>query len=1258
MEGFYFCRLVIENYKMEERVWGFEYPDLPVSGARDEVMSALKGHQVVVVVGATGSGKTTQLPKMALEYLAGNSSSKGRLVGCTQPRRIAAASVAKRVAEEMEVKLGDEVGYQVRFDDSCGKNTVLKFMTDGILLAETQGDVKLGEYGVIIIDEAHERSLNIDFLLGYLKRLLDKRDDLRVIISSATMDAGGFSDFFGKETPVIDVEGRTFPVETRYLSQREDEGMARCVARCVGEISKEDGVGLGDVLVFLPGEREIRECADVLEGRNLARTEVLPLYARMGMAEQQRVFNTIPGVRRVVMATNVAETSLTIPGIVYVIDTGVARVSRWNPSRQVQRLQVEKISKASARQRKGRCGRISEGVCYRLYEEDDFDERDEFTDPEIKRSSLAGVILRMKSLLLPEIEEFPFLDPPSSKHVAEGYRTLREIDALDDENDLTGVGKQLARVPVEPRLARMLLESVRVGCYEEMLVIVSGLSVMDPKERPADRQREADEAHKRWDDEESDFTSLLHLWSDLSQFRGKQGRGWQSNQLRKFCKQNYLNFRRVMEWGNLHQELRQVKISRQVIKGDLGEMKSWVSHEVLHKALLVGMPRQVGKHDKEARAYKGVSAREFAIFPGSGMFGQKKPEWLLAYDMVDTSRLWARRVAQIDPMWLEEVVPHLCRYRYHSAKWDRKQGAVYAKEIVMFGPLAIVEDRSVHYGRIDAHASWLIFIREGLLGNGLHGKPKCLRRLDSLRDRVADMEQRLRRVGGIWSEEKVVEFFEACLPKEVYTAKAFHQWESENESGIVLEMQDVMYDDVSDLEWELEGYPSVLRDGEQEYSVYYRVAHGEVDDGVTLGVHVDQLLEMSEGLSSWGVDGMLEERVFLLIRSLPKGQRVACNPAGATAKEFVSYVRDGVMFGDGDLFEVLAGFLSRVTGLSIEGGMFDVEKLPEELRTKIWVCDDEGNELAMGRVLSEIRGKLSSLLDERFERESGAEWEVSGMDSWDCGDLPERIEIRGKYAYPALVDEGSKVGVKVYLAEWEAERSHRAGCVRLFLLGHGDHAKYVLKNVPVSTEVRLYMPHLGDGMSEAELLRCAVEGLFENGFPRTECEYQRRSSEGRGELYERLKVIGGILSEVIELSREVELYLEKNKADRHLEEIIFDLRGQLDWLLRKGFLGQIGWKGFSRYPLYFRGMLERVKRLSSLPLIKDLEKMDLVHDYLIPWEKKWKSHCDDGALVEVGYLLEGFRLGCLAPNLPNVDVVSEKRLAVALEALGLVKNSL
>ncbi len=1233
------------------------YPDLPVSAAREEVLTAMQDHQVVVVVGDTGSGKTTQLPKMALEYLKSNitNARKHKKVGCTQPRRIAAASVAKRVADEMQVTLGQEVGYQVRFDDVSSKDTILKFMTDGILLAETQGDASLEEYGVIIIDEAHERSLNIDFLLGYLKRLLKHRKDLKVMISSATLDAGGFSEFYDG-APMINVEGRTFPVETLYLAQKDNEDLARQVARAVK--STAQGGDLGDVLVFLPGEREIRECAEVLEGRNIAQTEILPLYARMGMAEQQRVFNTKAGVKRVVLATNVAETSLTIPGIVFVVDTGVARVSRWNPSRQVQRLQIEKISQASANQRKGRCGRVSEGICLRLYEEDDFDERPEFTDPEIRRSSLGGVILRMKSLKLPEIADFPFLDPPSSKHISEGYRTLREIGALDDEDELTDAGWKLAKIPVEPRLGRMLLESVRVGCYEEMLVIVSGLSVIDPRERPSDRQQEADTAHKKWDDEESDFTSILHLWKDLMGYSDKKG--WQRNQLRKFCKRSYLNFRRVMEWGNLLRELRQVRIGvgAKNKSGDLGDMQSWASHELLHKALLIGMPRQVGKFDKENRAYKGVSAKEFAIFPGSGMFGQKKPEWILAYDMVDTSRLWARRVAKIEPQWLEDIVPHLCRYRYHGAKWDRKQGAVYAKEVVVFGPLKIVEGRNVHFGRIDPEASWKIFIREGLIGGGLHFKPKCLRKLDSLRDKVAAIEQKLRRVGGIWSDEKIIDFFEENLPKNIFTTKAFLKWEQEQGESIILEMEDVMYDDPNELLWSLKGYPDLVVDelsGGQEYSIYYRVAPNEPDDGVTIGVHVDQLINMSSDIIDWGIPGLLEERVFLLIRSLPKGQRVACNPAAERATEFVDWIQLGQRFGKGNLYRILGDYLTDQTGITIEPKMFHVEKLPAELITKVWVCDDDGNELMMGRNISEIRKKLSVLLDERFEAESGAEWELSGMKEWECDALPEYIEVRGKRAFPALVDEGATVGIKVYLTAWEAQKSHLEGCARLFLLEHTDHAKYVSKNLPVSTELKMYLPLIGGkGVNQVEFLRCSILGIFTNQIPRDAESFSEMSHNGRGELYQYTEQLGQILQQVVTISREIETFISENKDDQHLGEIAEDLRGQLDWLLRSGFILEAGWQSILRYPTYFKGMQQRIQRLRSLPVMRDLEKMDKVLELLIPWEEVFKLRPDDGDLIECGYLLEEWRLAQFVPETVIKGAVSIKKLKQALATVGVM----
>ncbi|MDF1813350.1 MAG: ATP-dependent RNA helicase HrpA, partial [Verrucomicrobiales bacterium] len=885
-----------------------EYPDLPVAREKDTILSAMEKHQVVVVVGDTGSGKTTQLPKMAMEFADKHGIKRGR-VGCTQPRRIAAASVAQRVAEEMKTTLGNVVGYQVRFLEKVSKDTSLKFMTDGILLAETQGDILLKQYHTIIIDEAHERSLNIDFLLGYLKRLLPKRRDLKVLISSATLDAGGFAEFFDN-CPIVEVEGRTFPVEVENLPAQDREDLPRHVARAVENISEYDE--RGDILVFLPGEREIRECGDMLEGRQYRATDICPLFARLGLGDQQRIFSPSPGRRRIVLATNVAETSLTIPGIVYVIDSGLARVSRWNPGRQVQRLQIEPVSQASARQRKGRCGRVSEGICIRLYDEDDFQERPEFTDPEIRRSSLAGVILRMKSLGLPDITEFPFLDPPKTGNITEGYRTLREIGALNKAKELTETGRKLARIPVEPRLGKMLVTAAETGCLGPVLIIVSGLTVMDPRERPAEKKEAADKAHAQWEDEDSDFLSFLHLWNELLEFR--EGRKWKKNQLRKYCKQNFLNFRRVLEWDNLRRELGQLG------KGQLkwrwqdfeGHHIETGEYQLIHEALLSGVPRQFGLLDTESKDYKSATGGKFAIFPGSGLFGKKKPDWLLAFEMVDTTRLWARRVARIDPAWVENVAPHLCRSRYHSAYWNKKQGAVYAKEIVVCGGLHVIDDRRLHYGRIDPAASREIFIRDGLLGDGLIKQPAFLKRIKELKEQVHLMEQKTRRVGGLWHEDAIYEFLCSRIPEEMCTAKAFHRWmrESAHVDALMPELSDVILEDPDDIG--VGQYPDTLEFAGEEYPLHYLHSPGDACDGVTIELALSQLHNFPDWLPSWGVWGDLEGRVMLLIRSLPKSLRVACQPVAETAVSFLEAWNGWVPTQS--LYIELAGFLSTKTG--------------------------------------------------------------------------------------------------------------------------------------------------------------------------------------------------------------------------------------------------------------------------------------------------------------------------------------------------------
>jgi len=1224
-----------------------QYPELPVSKERSTILHAMERNQVVVVVGDTGSGKTTQLPKMALELAQMQKGKKGR-VGCTQPRRIAAASVSKRVAEELKVKLGREVGFHVRFQEEYSKQTQLKFMTDGILLAETQGDPMLLQYHTIIIDEAHERSLNIDFLLGYLKQLLTKRADLKIVISSATLDAGSFSEFFGG-APVVEVEGRTFPVETHYLPRTTEEDLARHVCSAVNWISKTDR--LGDILVFLPGEREIRECVDVLEGRALSGTEILPLFARLGLQEQQRVFQPQANRRRIVLATNVAETSLTIPGIIYVIDTGIARMSRWNPSRQIQRLQIEKISQASARQRKGRCGRVTEGICVRLYEEEDFLERPEYTDPEIRRSSLAGVILRMKALNLPEISQFPFLNPPSSKHVNEGYRTLREIGALDEVDELTTMGRDVSRLPVEPRLARILLEASQQRCLPEMLIIVSGLSVMDPRERPADKQKEADEAQKIWADDESDFMSILLLWSSLTECR--DGKKWQRNQLRKLCRNRYLNFRRVLEWDNLLRELTQ--LGRDVFrwpKLDLAEKSSqWASYEVIHKTLLTGIPRQIGMFERKNKSYKGTKGGEFSIFPGSGVFGQKKLDWIIAYEMVDTSRLWARRVARMKPEWVEEVAPHLCRKRYHSALWDKSQGAVYGKEDVVCGNLTLITGRRVHYGHVDRAAAREIFIREGLLGGGMKGKLTLLQRVEELREEVREMEQKLRRVDGIWGEEALIECIEKCIPDFVCTAKSYFKWLSkgDNEETLLPRLADVIYEDPADLA--LEDYPDKLFYGEEEYALYYKVAHGEADDGVTLGLHVDQLGSVPSWLPDWGVIGMLEERAFLLIRSLPKSQRIACNPAVDSAKSFVEHWRERAP--EGELLTQLATFLSNRSGVAIDAGMFQTDRVPEEFRMKIWVGDDEGNELATGTCLERIQEKLGQLMTARFEELAGQQWEQSGMKGWECEALPEVLEVTGGNAYPALVDEGRSVGVKVFEDQSIAAASHKKGVIRLFLLECADHVKYILKNMPLSVETKMYLPLLGEkGVVMQDVLQVAIEGALGVHLPRDRNSFAKACDRARGELHPALSELSNWLDKTVAIYRRVEQTIEANRADQNLSESIEDLDEEIKWLLRDGFLRQAGWQRICHYPRYFEAMEERLARLHSQPILRDLEKMDRICELWLPWYDFWQERPNNQEAIDLGFVLEELRITQFAPSIAVVGRASMKSVRKRLEGLG------
>ncbi|WP_367871595.1 ATP-dependent RNA helicase HrpA [Luteolibacter sp. Populi] len=1217
---------------MPEVLPPLNYPEsLPVVGMRREIVAAIRDNPVIVVVSETGSGKTTQLPKMVAEALAGST----RTIGCTQPRRIAAASVSKRVAEELKGPLGGFVGYQVRFEDRTSKETRIKFMTDGILLAETQGDPQLRKYDALILDEAHERSLNIDFLLGYLKRLLERRKDLKLVISSATLDAGAFATFFDG-APVLQAEGRTFGVEEFFLPSYDGEELVRHVPRAVDWLTDVDPNG--DVLVFLPGEREIRDCADALDSRKYRNTEILPLFARLGLGDQQRIFQ--PGSRRrIILATNVAETSLTIPGIVSVVDSGLARVSRWSPGRGVQRLQIEEVSQASARQRKGRCGRVREGVCVRLYSEENLTERAEFTDPEIRRSSLAGVILRMKSLGLPDIEEFPFLDPPSPKAISEGYRTLREVGAIDKDKQLTEAGRMMSRMPVDPRLARMLLEARHEDCLAEILPIVSGLESNDPKERPSEKTKEADAAHARWKDADSDFRGMLRLWCDVQRFR--EGRGWKRNQLRKYCGDSFLNYRRVQEWANVHDELKELlaRDLRWQVKPLAATVEASAPYDALHRALLAGVPRQFGLRDREERAYRSASGGHFAVFPGSGLFGGKKWDWVMAMELVDTTRLWARRLARIDPAWVEKVAPHLCTSRYGEGHWDEQQGAVYAKETVTCGGLPIVAGRRVHYGRIDPAGARRIFVREGLLQGGVKGKSRALERLASLKEEIEGIEHKLRRPGGLWSEEAIVDFFESRLPDGMSTTKAFHDWQGMHGETLVPGRNDVVLEDLDDLD--LEGYPDWLAHGGDEYALYYRTAPGERDDGVTMGVHIDQLPRLPEWLPGWGVPGDLTWRAEWMIRSLPKDLRRECQPVADAASGFADQWRNREP--DASLEVRLAQYLSKFSGYDITPRSFEMERLPEELITKVWVCDDEERELAFGKDVKALQAKLGKVVTERFESAANAEWERKGMKEWTEGEIPEQVETPAGPAYPALVDEGGSVGVKAFSKPAEAAQSHRAGQVRLLMLAQADQLNYLKKKYPLGMMAKVELPRLGTSMDD--LIALAGEGALGGKRMATPQEFAAKAKEAKGRWFEAAAMISKSLDAGFEAIGPVRQWIHDNRKDRHLAAVAADLEEELAWLLRSRFAWRTGFARLRSYDRYMRGMRSRIGRISSLPLVKDLEKMERVRKFWQPWFIAWTARPEDPALWEYGWLLEEYRLSLFAPDVPVEIKVSEKRLA-------------
>ncbi|WP_395658522.1 ATP-dependent RNA helicase HrpA [Nocardioides sp.] len=1260
-------------------------PELPVTQRREDIAAAIRDHQVVIVAGETGSGKTTQLPKICLELGRGRRTGRtGGMIGHTQPRRIAARSVAERIASELGTELGDLVGYQVRFTDRTSKQSRVKLMTDGILLAELQRDRQLRRYDTIIIDEAHERSLNIDFLLGYLKRLLPKRPDLKLIITSATIDVERFAQHF--DAPVVEVSGRTYPVEVRYrplmaFDEEDEDGevvvrdQTEAIVDAVKELSAE---GPGDVLVFLPGEREIRDTADALSELTASTrgggVEVVPLYSRLSAAEQHRVFSAHTG-RRIVLATNVAETSLTVPGIRYVVDTGVARISRYSARTKVQRLPVEPISQASANQRSGRCGRVEAGIAVRLYSEEDFDGRPEFTDPEILRTNLASVILQMASLGLGDIARFPFVEPPDRRNVTAGVQLLEELGALATAVEvraeqaskprgphLTPVGRRLARLPIDPRLGRMVLEAERLGCVREVVVIAAALSLQDPRERPgADRPTErahADQLHARFKAEGSDFLTWLNLWRYVKE----QQRELSSSAFRRMCRREHLNYLRVREWQDFESQLRQVCKEMDI---QVGRPADSPDADGIHQALLSGLLSHIGmleeRDRKDAarsrgpREYLGARGTRFAIFPGSGLH-RKNPPFVMAGELVETSRLWARQNAAIDPVWAERLGAHLVKHSWSEPHWSKKRAAVMAHERVVLYGVPLVADRLVSYGKVDPPLARELFIRHALVQGEWNSRHRFLDTNRRLLEQAEELEHRARRRGIVVDEETLFDFYDQRVPADVVSGAHFDSWwkRERQRNGRLLTFDPAMLtrdaaDEISEADypeqWEAEGLT---------FPISYHFEPGAADDGLTIDVPVATLNRVEAEDFSWNVPGLREELVTSLIRSLPKALRVSFVPAPNKAREFLAAAPPG----EEPLLDALERWCRSTTGVVVPRDAWDWSKVPEHLRPTYRVVDDRGREQARGKDLDALKEPLRPTFAQAIHEvatESGLA--RSGETSWVFDTVPPSFtQHRAGHevqVFPGLVDEGATVGLQVFGSAEEAAARHRLGVRRLLLLESESPVKRVLDGLTNVEKLGLAgSPY----PSVAELLedcRAAVVGAAVDARPpvRDRAAYDALRAEVARDLEPRLRTVMADVIRVLDAWRRAEKSLS-GRAEMTVLPALTDMRAQLGRLVHRGFVGEAGVTQLRRYPTYLAALEQRREKLAS-QVARDRQLMDQVGPlqdaYLHRLEALPEGRPPGERLRQVRWMLEEYRVSLWAQQLGTPAPVSDQRIRRTLD---------
>ncbi|RCG25330.1 ATP-dependent RNA helicase HrpA [Sphaerisporangium album] len=1218
------------------------YPEnLPVSARRNDILEAVRDHQVVIVAGETGSGKTTQIPKICLELGRGV---KGQ-IGHTQPRRIAARTVAERIAEELGIPLGGAVGYKVRFTDHSGDDTLVKLMTDGILLAEMQRDRLLSRYDTLIIDEAHERSLNIDFILGYLKQLLPRRPDLKVIITSATIDPERFSRHFG-DAPIVEVSGRTYPVEVRYRPiTDEQEDQAQAIVDAVDELCAE---GPGDILVFLSGEREIRDTAEALKGRQ---EEVLPLYARLSAGEQHRVFQAHRG-RRIVLSTNVAETSLTVPGIKYVIDPGFARISRYSHRLKVQRLPIEPVSQASANQRKGRCGRTSDGVCIRLYAEEDFAGRPEFTDPEILRTNLASVILQMTTLGLGDISAFPFVEPPDQRQVKDGVNLLHELGAFDDDRRLTPIGGKLAQLPVDPRLARMVLAADANGCADEVMVIAAAMSIQDPRERPADKQAQADQKHARFADKESDFLTYLKMWDYLRE----QQKELSSGQFRRMCKADYLNYLRVREWQDIYSQLRQVATGMGITLNS-----TRAEAYPIHVSLLAGMLSHIGVMDVEKneegsrrramREYIGARNARFAIFPGSGLF-RKQPRWVMAGELVETSRLWARVVAKIEPQWIEPLAGHLVKRTYSEPHWEKNQGAVMAYEKVTLYGVPIVVDRKVTYGRIDPELSRDLFIRHALVEGDWETNHRFLKENRRLLSEVEELETRARRRDILVDDETLFDFYDKRVPDDVVSGAHFDTWwkrKRQDDPALLTFTADMLINagtDAGDLQ---QAYPDAWRHLGQRMRLTYQFEPGADADGVTVHIPLQVLNQFEGDGFDWQVPGLREELVTEMIRSLPKPLRRNFVPAPNYARSVLEHVTPGKE----PVAEAVSRELSRLTGVRVPPESFDPARLPDHLRVTYRVVDERRRTVGEDKDLEALKRRLAPKVRATLSR-AGEELERSGLRAWNFGDLPKLFEQGRVKAYPALVDEGASVAIRVFETESEQRAAMWKGMRRLVLLNVTSPAKAILRGLTTQQKLALsHSPHRDAADLFEDCVTAAADKLIADaGGPAwTPADFRRVHDHVRAELYDTSAEAVSRVERILVVWQGVRATLAtmKSPADA-LEEI----DEHLSTLVFPGFVTETGYRRLPDLQRYLRAVERRLEKLPDDPY-RDHERMLKLDEIRLEYENLLATlpeprHSED-AVLEIRWMLEELRVSYFAQTLGTPYPVSDKRIRKAMERL-------